>query len=87
MENARRKQRLKRSGELAREPLEDESLEDVPIECEIPEDELLDLKELARDIPLLVGECDVARTAAGRLLESSRISDKKRNKLRGRRGL
>ena len=38
VENARRKQRLKRGGELAREPLDD-----VAVECEVPEDDLLDL--------------------------------------------
>jgi RNA polymerase sigma factor (TIGR02999 family) len=38
VENARRKQRLKRGGELQREPLGD-----VAVECEVPEDELLDL--------------------------------------------
>ena len=50
VENARRKHRLKRGGELARE-----SLEDVPVQCEVPEDELLDLDEalaqLAREDP------------------------------------
>ena len=50
MENARRKQRLKRGGELAREPLED-----VSVPCAVPEDELLDLDEalvqLAREDP------------------------------------
>ena len=50
VENARRKQRLKRGGELARE-----SLEDVPVQCEVPEDDLLDLDEalaqLAREDP------------------------------------
>jgi RNA polymerase sigma factor (TIGR02999 family) len=38
VENARRKQRLKRGGELAREPLDD-----AGVECEVPEDDLLDL--------------------------------------------
>ncbi len=50
VENARRKQRLKRGGELVRK-----SLEDVPVECEVPEDDLLDLDEalsqLAREDP------------------------------------
>ena len=38
VENARRKQRMKRGGELGREPLTD-----VAVECEVPDDDLLDL--------------------------------------------
>ena len=38
VENARRKQRVKRGGELERKPLTD-----VVVECEVPEDDLLDL--------------------------------------------
>ena len=40
VENARRKHRLKRGGEMRRK-----NLDDVEVECELPHDELLDLDE------------------------------------------
>jgi RNA polymerase sigma factor (TIGR02999 family) len=50
VENARRKQRVKRGGGQQREPLED-----IPVHCEIPDSELLDLDDalaqLAKEEP------------------------------------
>lgn len=40
VENARRKARLKRGGEMARQPFVD-----IPVQCGVPDDELIDLDE------------------------------------------